>query len=294
MRAGFVPDDLRQGILRGRFVQTKKYQQEIAQDLFPTFCGKKFDGQNHLPTVLKRRPFGREFVPLEIHLKNCYHFAMKIYLATGNIGKKREFQEILRGFDVVIPRDEKIEFEPEETGETFYENSMIKARELWKIVRAPVIADDSGLCVDALGGAPGIFSSRYAGSDFMRGLPDGKKISQDEQNRLLLEQVSAAIKSGIDASLFPNGPRSCRYACSMVLLFSPERFFIAQETMEGALVESLALARGEGGFGYDPIVELPCMGGRTVAQLSPEEKNSISHRGKASRAVVSQLAASFS
>ena len=219
---------------------------------------------------------------------------MKIYLATGNLGKKREFQEILRGFEVVIPGDEKIEFNPEETGETFYENSMIKALDLWKKMRAPVIADDSGLCVDALGGAPGIFSSRYAGSDFMRGRPDGKKISQDEQNRLLLEQVSAAIESGIDASLFPNGPRSCRYLCSMVLLFSPERFFIAQETMEGALIERIEDARGEGGFGYDPIIELPYKGGRTVAQLSPEEKNSISHRGKAARAIVSQLAASFS
>ncbi len=219
---------------------------------------------------------------------------MKIYLATGNLAKKREFQEILRGFEVVVPGDEKIEFEPDETGETFYENSMIKARELWKIVRAPVIADDSGLCVDALDGAPGIFSSRYAGSNFMRGLPDGKKIPQDEQNRLLLEQVSAKISLGIDASLFPNGARSCRYVCSMVLLFAPERFFIAQETMEGALVESLARARGEGGFGYDPIVELPYMGGRTVAELSPDEKNAISHRGKVARAIAAQLAASFS
>ena len=231
---------------------------------------------------------------LEIHSEKCYHYAMKIYLATGNLGKKREFQEILRDFEVVIPSDEKIEFDPDETGETFYENSMIKARELWKIVRAPIIADDSGLCVDALGGAPGIFSSRYAGPDYMRGFPDGKKIPQEEQNRLLLEQVSAKISCGIDSSAFPNGSRSCRYVCSMVLLFDPERFFIAQETMEGALVESLALARGEGGFGYDPIFELPYMGGRTVAQLSPEEKNSISHRGKAARAIASQLAASFS
>lgn len=219
---------------------------------------------------------------------------MKIYVATGNLGKKREFQELLRGFEVFVPGDAGIDFAPEETGETFYENSMIKARALWEVVHAPVIADDSGLCVDALGGAPGIFSSRYAGPDFMRGLPDGTKIPQDEQNRLLLEHVSAEIARGVDASLFPNEPRSCRYVCSMVLLFSPERFFIAQETMEGALVESLAHARGEGGFGYDPIVELSYMGGKTVAQLSPEEKNSISHRGKAARAIASQLASFFS
>ncbi len=219
---------------------------------------------------------------------------MKIYLATGNLGKKREFQEILRGYDVVIPGDEKIEFEPEETGGTFYENSMIKARSLWDVVRSPVIADDSGLCVDALGGAPGIFSSRYAGPDHMRGLADGRKIPQDEQNRLLLEQLNEALSRETNAFAFANGPRSCRYVCSMVLFLSPERFFIAQETMEGALVESLEKARGEGGFGYDPIVELPHMGGKTVAQLSPEQKNAISHRGKASRAIASQLAFCFS
>lgn len=214
---------------------------------------------------------------------------MKIYLASGNAGKKREFEEILRGCEIVIPSDEGIEFNPEESGSTFYENSMIKALDLWKKVRAPVIADDSGLCVDALRGAPGIYSSRYAGPDFMRGRPDGKKISQDEQNRLLIRQTSAAIDSGMDTSSFPNGARSCRYVCSMALLFSPDRFFIAQETMEGALVESMESARGKGGFGYDPIVEIPYEGGRTVAELSSEEKNSISHRGKATRAIIKIL-----
>lgn len=214
---------------------------------------------------------------------------MKIYLATGNAGKKREFEEILRDYEIVVPGEEGIEFAPEEIGTTFYENSMIKALDLWKKVRAPVIADDSGLCVDALGGAPGIYSSRYAGPDFMRGRPDGKKISQDEQNALLLEQVSAAIEKGVDASLFPNGARSCRYVCSMVILFSPERFFIAQETMEGALIGRIEDARGEGGFGYDPIIEIPCKGGRTVAELSSEEKNAISHRGKATRAIIKIL-----
>lgn len=214
---------------------------------------------------------------------------MKIYLATGNAGKKREFEEILRNHEIVVPCEEGIEFNPDETGSTFYENSMIKALDLWEKVRAPVMADDSGLCLDALRGAPGIYSSRYAGPDFMRGLPDGKKIPQDEQNRLLLEQVSAAIESGIDASLFPNGPRSCRYVCSMVLLFSPERFFIAQETMEGSLIGRIEDARGEGGFGYDPIIEIPYMDGRTVAELSSEEKNAISHRGKATRAIIKIL-----
>ncbi len=214
---------------------------------------------------------------------------MKIYLATGNAGKKREFEEILRGHEIVVPGEEGIEFDPVENGSTFYENSMIKALDLWKKVRAPVIADDSGLCVDVLRGAPGIYSSRYAGPNFMRGRPDGKKIPQDEQNRLLLGQVSAAIESGTDTSLFPNGARSCRYVCSMVLLFSPERFFIAQETMEGALIGRIEDSRGEGGFGYDPIIEIPYKGGRTVAELSSEEKNAISHRGRATRAIIKIL-----
>ena len=207
---------------------------------------------------------------------------MKLYLASGNEHKRIEMQQILPEFEILIPKDEGIEFEPEETGSTFYENSMIKAKALWDIVKAPVIADDSGICVDALGGAPGIYTSRYAGPEFMKGRPDGKKISQDEQNRLLIEQLNATKSDN----------RSCHYTCSIVLMLNPDRFFVAQETFEGKLIDSIEKQAGTGGFGYDPIVFLPEYG-KTVAEISADEKNRISHRGKAVKIIKTILSAVF-
>ena len=207
---------------------------------------------------------------------------MKLYLASGNEHKRIEMQQILPEFEILIPKDEGIEFEPEETGSTFYENSMIKAKALWDIVKAPVIADDSGICVDALGGAPGIYTSRYAGPEFMKGRPDGKKIPQDEQNRLLIEQLNAAKSDN----------RSCHYTCSIVLMLNPDRFFVAQETFEGKLIDSIEKQAGTGGFGYDPIVFLPEYG-KTVAEISADEKNRISHRGKAVKIIKTVLSALF-
>lgn len=208
---------------------------------------------------------------------------MKIYLATGNMDKKRELSRILSGHEIVVPKDERIEFNPEENGNSFCENSIIKAKALYEIVRSPVIADDSGICVDALDGKPGLYSSRYAGPDFPEGRPDGKKIPQEEQNRLLIESLDKALSEGkIDTADFLNGPRSAHYTCAMVLYLGHDRIFVAQETMEGAIVERLEDARGSGGFGYDPIFLLPSEN-RTAAELSADEKNAISHRGKASR-----------
>ncbi len=207
---------------------------------------------------------------------------MKLYLASGNEHKRIEMQQILPEFEILIPKDEGIEFEPEETGSTFYENSMIKAKALWDIVKAPVIADDSGICVDALGGAPGIYTSRYAGPEFMKGRPDGKKIPQDEQNRLLIEQLNATKSDN----------RSCHYTCSIVLMLNPDRFFVAQETFEGKLIDSIEKQAGTGGFGYDPIVFLPEYG-KTVAEISADEKNRISHRGKAVKIIKTILSAVF-
>ena len=219
---------------------------------------------------------------------------MKIYLATGNLNKKREISQVLPEFEVVIPKDMGISFDPEESGTDFYQNSLIKALALWKeairLEKEPplIMADDSGICVDALNGAPGVWSARYAGPGFMKGRPDGTKISQEEQNRLLIEQTTAAVKNGAPAGgfLYANGPRSCHYACSMVLLVNPSRFFVAQETMEGSVIERLEDARGSGGFGYDPIIYLPQFQ-KTVAELSSDQKNAISHRGKATRAILS-------
>lgn len=218
---------------------------------------------------------------------------MKIYLATGNLNKKREISQVLPDFEVVIPKEMGIDFDPEETGTDFYQNSMIKALDLWHKARSLektpplVMADDSGICVDALDGAPGVWSARYAGPDFMKGKPDGSKISQDEQNRFLIEQTTAALAGGTpkNSFLYQNGPRSCHYSCSMVLLINPSRFFIAQETMEGTVIDNIADARGTGGFGYDPIIYLPQFQ-KTVAELSADQKNAISHRGKATRAIL--------
>ena len=187
-------------------------------------------------------------------------------------------QELLPDWEVLIPSDVGIEFDPEETGKSFYENSMIKAKALYDLVKEPVIADDSGICVDALGGAPGIYSSRYAGPDFMQGRPDGKKISQDEQNKFLIQQTNDS----------KNPDHSCRYVCAMVLYYAKDRFIISQETFEGQLIDDISKQAGSGGFGYDPIVFLPEYG-KTVAEISAEEKNKISHRGKAVANIVQFL-----
>ena len=194
----------------------------------------------------------------------------KLYLASGNKHKQKEMQELLPDFEIRIPSDDGIEFAPIEDGKSFYENSLIKARALWNLVHEPVIADDSGICVSALKGEPGIYTSRYAGPNFMHGKPDGSKISQEEQNRFLIEQLNAT----------GSRDRSCHYTCAMVLLLNPERFFVAQETFEGELIPSIEKQAGSGGFGYDPIVWLPQYT-KTVAEISAEEKNKISHRGKA-------------
>lgn len=210
---------------------------------------------------------------------------MKIYLATGNKNKKREIEQILPNHTILIPSDEEIEFDPDETGTSFYENSIIKAKTLYDIVHAPVIADDSGICVDALAGAPGIYSARYAGPDFMEGRPDGKKIPQSEQNVFLIEQLNQAVKNGnLPKGQYLHGDRSCHYTCSMVLYLGTDRIFVCQETFEGTLINSIEEQAGDGGFGYDPIVFLPEYN-KTVAQLSADEKNAISHRGKAVRII---------
>lgn len=214
---------------------------------------------------------------------------MKIYLATGNKNKKREMSEILFPHTVVTPSDEGIDFNPVEDGKTFYENSIIKAKALYEIVHCPVIADDSGICVDALNGIPGIYSARYAGPDFPKGKPDGSKIPQEEQNRFLIESLNSVLQNKQDIhSNFLNGPRSAHYTCSMVLYLGKDRVFVSQETMEGTIVNSINDAAGTGGFGYDPIFFLPQYQ-KTAAELSANKKNAISHRGKATRILMQIL-----
>ncbi|MGP1459691.1 MAG: non-canonical purine NTP pyrophosphatase [Treponema sp.] len=211
---------------------------------------------------------------------------MKIYLATGNRHKKQELAEILSRHTIVIPSDEGIDFNPVEDGSDFYENSIIKAKSLYSLVHCPVIADDSGISVDALGGIPGIYSSRYCGPDFPRGRTDGTTISQYDKNKLLIEQLNSALEAGnLPPADFSNGSRSAHYTCAMVLYCGSDRIFIAQETMEGCLVERIEDAAGKGGFGYDPIFFLPQFK-MTAAELTAKQKNAVSHRGKAARALL--------
>lgn len=203
---------------------------------------------------------------------------MRLFLASGNRHKQKEMQEIFPEYEILIPADAGIDFDPDETGTTFYENSLIKARALWNLVHEPVIADDSGICVRALKNAPGIYSARYAGPDYMQGKPDGSKISQEEQNRFLIQQLNDTGASD----------RSCFYACAMVLLLNDEKFFVAQETFEGQLIDDISKQAGNGGFGYDPIVYLPEYK-KTIAEISADEKNAISHRGKAAKVIAAIL-----
>ncbi|MFP3043938.1 RdgB/HAM1 family non-canonical purine NTP pyrophosphatase [Treponema primitia] len=206
---------------------------------------------------------------------------MTIWFATGNSHKRAELSGILPGHIIKIPADKGIPFDPDETGATFGENALIKARELRRLVLAsgcgsqdPVIADDSGLCVDALDGRPGIYSARYGS------IEGGKKLSDRDRNALLLQELQSRSELG------DNPRRQARFVCAMVLLFSEDRFYLVQETLEGELVRE---ERGTGGFGYDPILYLPQLG-RTVAELTAEEKNQISHRGKAGKAIAKLLA----
>jgi XTP/dITP diphosphohydrolase len=203
--------------------------------------------------------------------KIVYNNIMNIWFATNNAHKKEELQAVL-GCSLKIPSQEGIAFDPEETGNTFFENAMIKARELKKLLGGrdePVIADDSGLCVDALGGRPGIYSARY-------GEANGQKLTSPRQNALLLEELGTTER------------RTARFVCAMVLFFSDDRFFAVQETLEGEIVKNSEMARGAGGFGYDPVFLVPRLG-RTVAELSAEEKNALSHRGKAGKHIANIL-----
>ena len=204
---------------------------------------------------------------------------MIIWFASGNLHKKKELSGILSAqilsnntLIVKSPADSGLEFAPEETGDSFVENALIKAAALYSMLEerrpdgyspgSPVIADDSGLCVDALDGRPGIHSAYYGGLE----------LNSKERNTLVLSELG------------DNPMRNAHFVCAMVLYYGPDRFYIAQEILEGEIAKNMQLARGLGGFGYDPILYLPEFG-RTVAELSDEEKNRISHRAKAANAI---------
>lgn len=181
---------------------------------------------------------------------------MKIIAATKNKNKLREFGEILKGFEIISQAEAGIDIDVEETGTTFEENSMLKAKAIFEMTGIPAIADDSGLCVDALGGEPGVYSARYGGEGY------------DDEGR-----VQLLLKNMKD---IPDEKRTARFVCAITLV-SEEGIITARGECEGKIAYE---PKGENGFGYDPVFYVEQFG-KTTAEISPEEKNSISHRGKA-------------
>ena len=189
---------------------------------------------------------------------------MKLVLASQNKGKLKEMQAILGelGIEVVLQSVLGLAVDVEETGTTFAENATLKAKAVMEASGLPAIADDSGLCVDWLQGAPGIYSARYGGVD-----------SDEERNQLLLNNMKGALD------------RSAHFHADIVCCF-PNGDIL---NTAGDIFGTIAYApNGEGGFGYDPIFFVPSLR-KTLAQVPAEDKNAISHRGNALRAMAVKL-----
>ncbi|MGI2335691.1 MAG: XTP/dITP diphosphatase [Dehalogenimonas sp.] len=184
---------------------------------------------------------------------------LELLLATNNPGKVKEYTELFTGagFYLVTPKDKGMEIDPVETGQTFAENAVIKAEVLSAASGLLTLADDSGLEVDALGGAPGVRSARYAG--------DGA--TDADRNALLLENMKDISEP----------QRTARFRCAIAIAGSGHRTQVVEGVVEGIITDK---PRGSGGFGYDPVFYLPELG-CTMAELTPEEKNGLSHRARA-------------
>ena len=190
---------------------------------------------------------------------------MKLVLASGNPGKLREIRELLLPFHFEILSQAELGIaEAEEPHDTFLENALAKARHASRAANLPALADDSGLCVDALGGEPGVHSAYYAGRD-------GDRETRDRRNN---EKLLAAVKDR----------RSAHYVCVMVLVRSPAdpRPLVAEGVWHGEIARS---PRGTAGFGYDPLFLVKDLN-KTAAELDPVHKNRISHRGLALQKLV--------
>jgi len=193
-----------------------------------------------------------------------------VVLASSNPGKVREFNELLADHHIeVVPQSQFGVPDAEETGLSFVENAILKARNAARHTGLPAIADDSGIEVDALAGAPGIYSARYAGSG-----------ASDQAN---LEKLLTALEG------VPEAGRSARFQCLMVYLRHADdpTPLICQGTWEGRI---LSVPRGSNGFGYDPVFFVPTHG-CSAAELEPAVKNALSHRGQALRQLVAALTA---
>jgi len=191
-------------------------------------------------------------------------------IATCNLGKLREFRSLLAGLPFKLTSSAELKLSsPEETGATFLANALLKARHAASLSGSAAVADDSGLGVDALGGAPGIYSARYAGVG-----------ADDAANNAKLIHALAGL---------PQERRRARYHCALVFVKSAAdpKPLIAEADWQGFILDA---PRGAGGFGYDPYFWLPDLG-KTAAELPPAEKNRLSHRGRALRVMRDQLAA---
>lgn len=197
---------------------------------------------------------------------------MKVILATNNAHKVKEIKEILgEKFDTVLTLGEAgITHETVEDGKTFYENALKKAREITEITGCAALADDSGLCVDILGGEPGIYSARYAASD-----KSGNALDADNRRKLL-----DRLKDVKDVN-----DRTAHFVSAVVLTLPDGRVLSAEGAFSGYIG---FCEKGENGFGYDSLFYVPEKN-KTAAQMSESEKNSLSHRGKALRALERQL-----
>ena len=184
----------------------------------------------------------------------------EIVLASNNVGKQAEFRAILKDYNIVLPKDLGIKLDVEETGNTFYDNALIKARALYDLCGKPSIADDSGLCVDALGGAPGVFSARYSGGG------DADNIVK------LLDELKGKTN------------RAAHFECCIVY-YDGTNIISATGKAYGSITDKII---GNGGFGYDPVFLSDDLN-KTFGQATEKEKNAVSHRARALDALLISL-----
>ena len=190
---------------------------------------------------------------------------MKICAATGNQGKLKELRRILeaQGHEVVSQKELGITTEPDETGTTFAENAYLKAMGIYRVTGLPTVADDSGLCVDALDGAPGVYSARYAGEGH----------NSAENNEKLLREMENV----------PDEKRTARFVCAICVVFGEDDIVQCEGICEGTIAHRL---HGENGFGYDPLF---MVGEHSFAELDGPAKDAISHRGRALTALYEKM-----
>lgn len=189
----------------------------------------------------------------------------KIIFATSNQGKLKEIKEILDEYEIISMKEAGVDISIKEDGNTFEENALIKAKAVFEVTGGIVLADDSGLEIDALNGEPGIYSARYMGED----------TSYHIKNENLIQRMKSV----------PEEKRNARFVCAVAAVFPNGSSRIVQASMEGKIGHE---ERGNNGFGYDPIFVLPQYGTST-AELTMEQKNRESHRGKALRMIKEEL-----